>query len=464
MSSNNTTETQNSLYQKHQKIYPRAVFGIFTKLRAVTLFILLGLYFVFPWVSWNDRQAVLFDLPARKFYYFGITFWPQDFFYLALILIVLALTLFLFTALAGRLWCGYSCPQTAWTQVFLWLEHFFEGDRNKRLKLDEQSFSLSKGVRKFAKHTFWLVIAWLTGLTFVGYFTPIGDLLFRVLTFELNFWEAFWIIFFTMATYLNAGWMREQVCFYMCPYARFQSAMFDKDTLIVSYDYNRGEPRGARKKGTQPEALGDCVNCSLCVQVCPTGIDIREGLQYQCIGCAACVDVCDQVMDKLDYDKGLIRYTTEHALEHAKSVIARPRVIFYSILWSVLVIGLMAALMNRIPMELDIIRDRKALFKELPQDYVSNVFTLKFLNMDQKSHTYKISVDGFTGAEISDDTVEYQVEAGSVLAVPVHVQVKKDKLIGVRHTFSFRAESLDNPKYKVKEIATFIGPVPHHAK
>jgi polyferredoxin len=374
------------LYVSERKVYPREQDGRFQRLRKAAVIWLLGMYYAFAWLQWDDRQAVLFDLPARKFYVFGLSFWPQDFFYLALLLIIAGLTLFFFTALAGRLWCGYACPQTVWTEVFIWMERWTEGDRNKRMKLDAGPWNRDKVQRKIAKHFLWLVFALWTGLTFVGYFTPIRDLAARLVPFEWGGWEVFWVLFYALATWGNAGVLREQVCKYMCPYARFQSAMFDRNTLIIAYDPMRGEPRGARKKNqlasvlerargllgmdvatsavvnaaqhrsaadlkmgarattglvvdaqeglppppvvNSPEDLGDCIDCTICVQVCPTGIDIRNGLQYECIACGACVDACDSVMDKMGYPRGLIRNTTQNARRPAleDAAPANPRV------------------------------------------------------------------------------------------------------------------------------------------
>jgi cytochrome c oxidase accessory protein FixG len=289
-----------SLYAKAAKIYPREVHGLFARLRVLGVLGLLGIYYVTPWLRWDGQQALLLDLPARKFHIFFITLWPQDFIYLAALLIIAGLTLFFVTALAGRVWCGYACPQTVWTEAFLWIERKVEGDRMRQQKLDAQPMNARKFGIKAAKHLLWGAFSVWTGFTFVGYFTPIIDLGQRLLTFNLGSWETFWVIFYGFATYGNAGWMREQVCKYMCPYARFQSAMFDKDTLIVSYIETRGEPRGSRKRSADPKALGlgDCIDCTMCVQVCPTGIDIRNGLQYECIACSACIDACDDVMEK----------------------------------------------------------------------------------------------------------------------------------------------------------------------
>src|SRR5450755_4711860 len=260
-------EQEQAIYEVRQKIYPRAVHGWFAGWRVFFVILTQLIFYGLPWLEWNGRQSVLFDLASRKFYIFGLVFWPQDFIYLAALLIISAMSLFLFTAVAGRLWCGYACPQTVYTEMFQWIERKIEGDRLARIRLDAAPLSLEKMVIKALKHTAWFVIALWTGYTFVGYFTPIHDLGIRAITWQLGPWETFWIIFYGFATYGNAGWMREQVCKYMCPYARFQSAMFDRDTLIISYDAERGEPRGSRARGVDPASIGkgQCIDCTLSV-------------------------------------------------------------------------------------------------------------------------------------------------------------------------------------------------------
>jgi cytochrome c oxidase accessory protein FixG len=383
-----------SLYRKDPKVYPRDVKGRFASLRKLAVVALLGLYYIIPWFNWAGHQAVLFDLPARKFYILGLTFWPQDFIFLALMLIIAGLSLFFVTAVAGRLWCGFACPQTVWTEVFLWLERLVEGDRNKRIKLDASPWNRNKIVRKTGKQVIWISFALWTGFTFVGFFTPIRELGHSVFTFQLGGWETFWMLFYSFATYGNAGILREQVCKYMCPYARFQSAMFDKDTLVIAYDERRGEPRGGRRKSDNPaeKGLGDCIGCTLCVQVCPTGIDIREGLQIECIACAACIDVCDQVMDKMGYAKGLVSYTTEHKISGAESHVFRPRIFVYSVLLLTLITGVIWSVNQRVLLRADLLRDRNALYRELPGNIIENVYTLKLINMDFKAHQYRIEV------------------------------------------------------------------------
>ena len=309
------------LYEIRKKIYPRAVSGWFENASWAMVFITQIVYYGLPWLTWNDRQAVLFDIAARRFYIFGAVFWPQDVIYLAVLLIIAALSLFLFTAIAGRLWCGFACPQTVYTEIFLWIERKIEGSHTTRMRVDREPMTAAKLGKKTLKHAIWIAIALWTGITFVGYFTPFRPLL-AGLPGDLGGWEGFWVGFYALATYGNAGYLREQVCKYMCPYARFQSVMFDRDTLVITYDAARGEPRGARgrKVDRASAGLGDCIDCSICVQVCPTGIDIRKGLQYECIGCAACIDGCNQVMDKMNYPRGLIRYTTVNALAHGYDV------------------------------------------------------------------------------------------------------------------------------------------------
>ena len=346
-------------------------------------------------------QAVLFDLAARKFYIFGIVLWPQDFIYLTVLLIISALSLFLFTAVAGRLWCGYACPQTVYTEIFMWIERRIEGDRPKRMKLDKAPWTADKLARKTAKQVAWISFALWTGFTFVGYFTPVRTLAAEVLSLGMGPWEIFWVGFYGFATYGNAGYMREQVCKYMCPYARFQSAMFDRDTLIISYDAKRGEPRGSRSRKADAKALGqgDCVDCTLCVQVCPTGIDIRKGLQYECIGCAACIDVCDDVMDKMGAPKGLIRYATLNAMEHGWgrqemwARVARPRVLMYAGVLVAIVVAFLYSLYNRPPFRVDIVRDRGALARVVDDGYVENVYRIQLMNSSERVQKYRVGVE-----------------------------------------------------------------------
>jgi len=463
MSKQKTTEpvVSDEPFAKHEKVYPRAVTGLFATYRLLGVLILLGGYYLVPWLQWDGHQAVLFDLPARKFYIFSLTFWPQDFIYLAALLIIAALTLFFFTALAGRLWCGYACPQTVWTEVFLWIERKVEGDRNKQIKLDKSPLTKCKFWRKALKHTLWILLSLWTGYTFVGYFTPILDLGVSFIQFTLGPWETFWVFFYGFATYGNAGWMREQVCIYMCPYARFQSAMFDNDTLVISYDETRGEPRGSRKRKVDSDSvgLGDCVDCTLCVQVCPTGIDIRQGMQYQCIGCASCVDVCNQVMDKMGYEKNLVKYTTLNEISGIPTKILRPRIIIYFLLLVIISCALVYKMAVRIPLELDIIRDRNALYRETNEGLIENIYTLKVINMDDKAHQYSLNITGIDGMKVIKKISKIIVKSGEVFELPLSIQVDPVNLNKTAQSLNFDLVSTTNPDLHVEETGRFIGPL-----
>jgi cytochrome c oxidase accessory protein FixG len=453
-------QVEQSLYAKREKIYPREVHGLFARLRTLGVVGLLGIYYLTPWLRWNGSQAILLDLPARKFHIFALTLWPQDFIYLAFLLIIAGLTLFFVTALAGRVWCGYACPQTVWTEAFLWIERKVEGDRMRQQKLDAMPMNARKLRIKATKQLLWLLFSGWTGFTFVGYFTPILDLGGRLLAFNLGPWETFWVLFYGFATYGNAGFMREQVCKYMCPYARFQSAMFDNDTLIVSYLPERGEPRGSRKRSTDYKAqgLGDCIDCTLCVQVCPTGIDIREGLQYECIACSACIDACDDVMDKMGYPRGLIAYTTENAMRGGRSHILRPRVVVYALLLLTIMSIFAWSLSQRSTLGLDVIRDRNRLYRETDEGRIENVYILKIINMDDKGHAFKLRVEGIEDLELFIDTKRIWVDAGEVLELPVRLRVEEDELHERSNKVTFKLVATDDPGLKTHEEARFLGP------
>ena len=503
-----------SLYVSERKVYPRDVAGRFDRLRKLAVVWLLGMYYGFPWLQWDGRQAVLFDLPARKFHVFGLTFWPQDFTFLAVLLIILALLLFFVTALAGRLWCGYACPQTVWTEVFLWMERWTEGDRHRRIKLDASPWSGEKMLRKGSKHALWLLFALWTGFTFVGFFTPIASLGARVWPFEWTGVETFWVLFYALATWGNAGVLREQVCKYMCPYARFQSAMFDRNTLIIAYDPMRGEPRGPRKRGlgdvgargrglldkvlayelvfragghssagdameqarTQAGlandatftaslaeplprpaagAAGDCIDCTMCVQVCPTGIDIRNGLQYDCIACGACIDACDDVMGKMGYPRGLIRYSTQNAIDGQPTRVLRPRVFVYAALLLVLVAGWTWGIAARSPLIADVLRDRNALYREVA-DGIDNGYTLKLVNKTAQAGQYRVSLETETpGIVLRGGPRAVEARAEQVVSLPV--EVTAPATVHGRHDVRFVIESLDGGTRETVD-SSFFGP------
>jgi polyferredoxin len=523
------TDDDGGMYAAHKKIYPREVGGRFQRLRIAAVFWLLGMYYLFPWFNWDGRQMVLFDLPARKFYILGLVFWPQDFFYLSALLIVAALSLFFFTAMAGRLWCGFACPQTVWTEVFLWMENWVEGDRNARVKLDKGPWNARKIRLKATKQFLWITFALWTGFTFVGFFTPIRELGGSLLQFSAGGWEWFWFLFYSLATYGNAGLLREQVCKYMCPYARFQSAMIDNDTLIITYDERRGEPRGPRKRavkgvverrageartagignresgigasessnpvassspesplsrlveeatslatsaesrvpnpasrastfGSQPPAatLGDCIDCKACVLVCPTGIDIREGLQYECIACAACIDACDEVMDKVGYPRGLVRYSTQHAMDGVPTKVVRKRTIFYALLLTAIVSALMYSLATRVPLLVDIIRDRGELYRESASGAIENSYQVKILNKTEAPRSYTVSLVDSPGLRIVGVT-RVELPAGAIQNLAITIEAEPGAFKGMV-PIRLRVVADDDPTVERVETSRFFAP------
>ncbi len=450
-----------ALYESAKKIYPREIKGRFATLSKIATYTLLGLFYLTPWLLWDDRQAFLFDLPARKFYLLGLTLWPQDFIYLAWLLMILAYSLFFFTALGGRLFCGFACPQTVWTEAFIWMEQWTEGTRSQRMKLDKAPWSWNKLRRKGSKQALWITFAMWTGFTFVGYFTPIRELAVDVASLNVGGWTLFWGLFYGFATYGNAGYMREQVCKYMCPYARFQSVMFDKDTLVISYDEQRGEPRGGRKRSVdrKEEGLGDCIDCTLCVQVCPTGIDIRDGLQYECIACAACIDACDEVMDKMNYPRGLVRYTTENALQGGKTRVFRPRMFVYAGLLTILVTAMITSIATRTPVILEVLRDRNTLYRELPGDLIENSYTVKILNQSNDPRSFRLTVDGVPGLVLDGVGETIEVGGGGVLSLPVRARTQRDNAYGIMN-ISFEITAVDDPNVATDVDSRFLGPTP----
>ena len=448
-----------SLYEKAVKIYPRSVSGQFARLRWVMVWVTQLIFYGLPWLQWNDRQAMLFDLVERRFYVFGLVLHPQDFIYLAVLLIVAALALFFFTAVAGRLWCGYACPQSVYTEIFLWVERRTEGDRQARMRLDAAPWSIQKMARKGSKQLALIGIALITGLTFVGYFSSIRGLLSELLSLTLSSWEWFWILFYGLVTYGNAGFMREQICKHMCPYARFQSALIDMDSMVIAYDERRGESRGSRPRGADSAALGlgDCIDCTLCVQVCPTGIDIRKGLQNECIACAACIDVCDQVMLKMDYPKGLIRYTSGNGLVqglNARQIIRRvnrPRVWIYGALLLLVCCAFTYNLTTRTSFSVDVIKDRGALAREVGQGEIENVYRLQIMNGLEQAQRYTVSVNGLPGLRISSDP-QLEVQAVGIASLPIRLTLPPELaaksrgktlpiVFEVQNSFNGRAES-----------------------
>ncbi|MGC3963715.1 MAG: cytochrome c oxidase accessory protein CcoG [Rhodocyclaceae bacterium] len=453
------------LYEVRKKVYPRAVTGRFATWRWIMVWLTQLLFYGLCWVPWNGRQSVLFDLVERKFYIFGWVFWPQDVFYLAVLLIISALSLFLFTAVAGRLWCGFTCPQTVYTEIFMWIEQKIEGNRQRQMKLDQMPWGGQKILIKGAKYLVWAAVALWTGITFVGYFTPIKPLVLDIAGLGVSGWSAFWILFYGGFTYLMAGVMREQVCKYMCPYARFQSVMFDPDTLVITYDTSRGEPRGSRKRGVEPRSIGkgDCVNCGICVQVCPTGIDIRQGLQYECIGCAACIDACDQVMDKMGYPPGLIRYSTENAIEKRwgrKEIVGhvlRPRVLIYAGVLAAIVLAFAYALVSREDIRVDVIKDRTTLTREVEDGLIENVYILHLMNMAEAPRTLSVTATGMEGIRI-DGRTRFDINPAENSTATLRVRVPVDSAGKGSHPIYFEVRAEGHADEFVREKAVFIMP------
>jgi cytochrome c oxidase accessory protein FixG len=456
------------LYAAQEKIYPRSIFGYFTKWRWVMVWLTQLFFYGVPWLEWGQRQALLFDLDTKRFYVFKLVLYPQDLIYLTAILIISALSLFLFTAIAGRLWCGYTCPQTVYTEIFLWIERKIEGDRATRQKLDESSISAKKLSKKIGKHLVWIAFALWTGFTFVGYFTPIRELFSDFTQLNVGPWDTFWVLFYGFATYGNAGFLREQVCKYMCPYARFQSAMFDDDTLVVTYDEARGEPRGGRSRKLEVSRdLGACIDCSLCVQVCPTGIDIRKGLQYECIGCGACADVCDTVMDKMGYERGLVKYSTQNAVANKWSRqqmlqrIFRPRVLIYTAVLSLLITGLLVSLWVRTPFRVNVVRDRGVMDRIAENGMLENVYRMQIMNATENTQHYQLSVSGIKNLQIELEHAEANkiitVKPAESRWVVVNLEIPDGSIEPGAHKILFEIKSLED-KETVLEKSIFLVP------
>lgn len=457
-----------NLYESEEKVYIRKVTGFFQSVRRYTgLPLMLG-FLLMPWFVIDDRPAIYFDLAQRQFNILWITFGPQDGLLLAFLLIISAFALFTVTAFLGRVWCGFTCPQTVWTLMFIWAERVCEGDRNKRIKLDKSDWNVEKITRKSSKYILWFVIAFVTGATFVGYFYPIRELLVGfvpsyndsgLLVFGTPVSAIFWTLFFTGMTYMNAGFLREQVCKYMCPYARFQSVMYDEDTLAVHYDAVRGESRGPRKADEDYKASGkgDCVDCSWCVQVCPVDIDIRDGLQYECINCGLCVDACNTVMDKVGYDRGLIRFTSEDQLKTGQTHFFRWRIVAFIGVLLVMCSAFTYHLTQREPVTVDIDRDRGARMFRVINDRVQNVYTVKVHNMDRVEHTFDLDVKGPHDFVVKRYRA-LPIEKNEIFSFPVRIEVDKNALTSKKTEIEITIISREDTSIIAKEKTTFIGP------
>jgi cytochrome c oxidase accessory protein FixG len=397
------------LFEKKDRIFPKRVWGKYRKLKWLAMAITLAIYYLAPFLRWDrggnaPDQAILIDMVNHRAYFFFLEIWPQEIYYITGILILSAISLFFVTSLFGRVWCGYTCPQTVWTDLFVWVERIIQGDRAQRLKLYKSKWSFEKLWKLAVTHSIWLLIGLFTGGAWVFYFNDAPTLLDQIVHLDVPFSVGVWIIALTFSTYIMAGFAREQVCMYMCPYSRFQSAMFDKDTLIIGYDEDRGEPRGKHKKGTSWDGRGDCVDCTLCVQVCPMGIDIRDGLQMECIACGLCVDACNGIMEKVDRPQGLIRYDTTHNKEQRKAGndeearIVRPRTLYYSLVIVGIGLAMLIGLLNRAPLELNILHDRNPIFVTLSNGDIRNGYDIKILNKTHEDRVYRLVIAGLDGA------------------------------------------------------------------
>lgn len=421
--------------------------------------ILWLIYFIGPYFRWDGQQAILFDIPHRQFHMFSLTVWPQDIWVLSLVLILLAMTLFGVTAIAGRVWCGYFCFQTVWTDWFTWLEDKIEGNPIQRRKLDAAPWNGRKIRLKLFKHTLWMLIAIVTGVTFAAYFTDAFDLWQRYLTLDAPF--VAWVVLaaFIFGTYVFAGFMREQVCFWLCPYARIQSVMLDKDTELPTYDQKRGEPRG-KVRGKEGVNRGDCIDCQLCIGVCPTGVDIREGMQEGCISCGMCIDACDSIMDKVDRPRGLIRYTSEKAMQGiaVPPLFKRPRVIAYSSIFLLAVGGIIYGLTHIPPVELSIVHERQPLYIQMSNGEIHNKYTIKAINKTLDDMHMQLSIEDGHGITIVGGAKEIVLDAGKKIPLSVFLSARPESLANKRTRIRFVLENLGKPAVKLTYESAFMSP------
>jgi len=449
-----------SLYEKWRKIYPLWVSGGWQTSRRVVLVVLLLVFYLAPWLQWNGEPGVFLDLEHRRFTILWTTFVPEEFVLLAWLLLIAALTLFTVTVAAGRLFCGWACPQTIWSLVYFSIERWVEGDRAARMRLDRGRWSAARIRKKATKYTLWTLLAFSISITFVGFFEPIRELIPRILTFDLGKWEKIALVLPAGGSFLLSGVLREQVCFHMCPYARFQSVMFDRDSMIISYDVPRGEPRGSRGRKVDPAdaGLGSCIDCKKCVNVCPTGIDIRDGLQYQCIGCAACIDACTDVMATMGYGESLVRYSSENRDEGKQKHWLRPRLVGYASLIIVMVGAFVFAIGHRVPVGLDIMSDRNRLYREDWDGSVENVFTLRLANRASEAREFRIRIDSALPL-VYDGPESIRIEGGAFVSRPIRLTLPGDDAQTAESAdVSFRAQAVDAPEIEVEKVNRFHVP------
>jgi cytochrome c oxidase accessory protein FixG len=441
-------------YKNDSPVYVRKQKGKYQRIRKLTGFLFISLFVLLPWLEYQGHQAILLNIDTQQFRIFSQTFFPQDLTLLALLLVVGCFLLFFITTWLGRIWCGYLCPQTVWMFTYIWVEEKIEGTRNQRIKLDQKQTSVNKVLRKTAKHAIWLLMSLLTATCFMSYFTPVTQLYSDLLNLNCSEIISGWIAFFTLCTYGNAGWLREKMCIYMCPYSRFQSAMFDQNTFLVAYDKKRGETRGARKRNDHNTNLGDCVDCNLCVDVCPAGIDIRNGLQYECINCGACIDACDQTMQSFKYAKGLISYTSENNLAGEKTRLFRGKILGYASLSIIFIALMINSITSRIPLEVSISRDRNALYQLDFNDNVSNTYLIKITNKSQLKQHYSIKMHGnHQGALKLPDTIS--VNASEAVNIPVTLTLSAQEIKNKISNVTFVISALKTPDVLLSKTTRF---------
>jgi cytochrome c oxidase accessory protein FixG len=465
-------------YKARQRIYPKLAHGTFRKIKWAVMAVTLGIYYLLPWIRWNrgpnlPNQAFLLDFANQRLFFGPIEIWAQELYYITGLLILSAFGLFLVTAVAGRMWCGYTCPQTVWTDLMIVVERFWQGDRNTRIRLDNSPWTFEKIWKKTATHVSWLLVAIATGGAFVFYFRDAPTLAVELVRGDAPMVAYVFLGVFTGTTYLLGGIAREQVCIYMCPWPRIQSAMFDRDSLLISYRDYRGEPRGPHKKGQSWEARGDCIDCKACVAVCPMGIDIRDGSQLECIQCALCIDACDDIMQRIGRPQGLIAYDTFRNLdaashhERAPLRLVRPRTVLYAALIAVVGAIMLAAWLNRSVLNVDVLHDRNPLYVELTDGGVRNGYTLKILNKVQKTRSFRLALEGLEGATLSFVGIEgsdpkIDVTSDNLRALKVLVTVPKGtqgKLNGTSTPFRFVVTDTANHGNTYHK-ANFQGPAP----
>jgi cytochrome c oxidase accessory protein FixG len=464
------------MYVGRVKVHPKQVAGRIRSIKWGILVALLGLYYVVPWIRWDrgpgaPDQAVLIDMPARRAYFFWIEIWPQEIYYLTLLLMIAAFALFLATSLFGRVWCGFTCPQTVWTDLFMWVERMVEGDRSARIRLDKAPLSAAKVRKRVVKHSAWLVIALLTGGAWVMYFNDAPTVLVEFVTGQAGSAVYFFVALFTATTYLLAGWAREQVCTYMCPWPRFQAALVDEDSMVVTYESWRGEPRGAHRKGESWDGRGDCIDCKQCVAVCPTGIDIRDGFQLECIGCGLCVDACDSVMEKIGRPTRLVTFDSEtnqrRRAQGEKPIFhfVRPRTMIYVVLLGALTVGTLFALSTRSTIDVNVLHDRNPLFVQLSDGSIRNGYEVKLLNKERSETTYALSIEGLAGATLDVVGIEGEGERTALLTAPpdqvttyrVFVSADPDSLDGAVNDIAFVVSDTESDA-SARNDSVFRGP------